>query len=93
MKEMGWPGVRLWTVGLVSGTTAGIIFEHHDDDDDEDDDNDENDDNDDDDDDDNDDDEAAHNAYSRRVSRAKQECFTNDSPIVLTFSYCVTPHP
>ena len=58
--------------------------ENDDNDDDNNDDDDENDDN---------DDEAAQNACSRRISCATQECFNNDSPNVLTFSYCATLHP
>ena len=68
----------------------------HDDNNDDDDANDDNDDDNNDDDDENDnndDDEAAHNACSRRISCATQECFNNDSPNVLTLSYCVTLHP
>ena len=55
--------------------------------------NNDNDNNDDEENDDNDDDEAAQNACSRRISCATQECFNNDSPNVLTLSYCVTLHP
>ena len=62
-------------------------------DDEENDDNDDDNNDDDDENDDNDDDEAAHNACSRRISCATQECFNNDSPNVLTLSYCVTLHP
>ena len=62
-------------------------------DDEENDDNDDDNNDDDDENDNNDDDEAVHNACSRRISCATQECFNNDSPNVLTFSYCVTLHP